>query len=52
MLIFRLILHYLISHLEKFPDNLSDDSEEYGERFNQDMKIIEETYQGPTSQQK
>lgn len=39
-------LHYLLSHLEKFPDNLGDYSEEHRERFNQVMKIIEEKYQG------
>ena len=33
-------LHYLHSHLDKFPDNLGDVSEEQGERFHQDIKII------------
>ena len=39
-------LHYLHSHLDKFPDNLGDVSEEQGERFHQDIKVIEDRYQG------
>ncbi|XP_071052774.1 uncharacterized protein [Onthophagus taurus] len=39
-------LHYLHSHLDKFPDNLGDYSEEQGERFHQDIKIMEERYKG------
>jgi len=39
-------VHYLHSHLNRFPDNLSDFSEEQGERFHQDMKVMEERYQG------
>lgn len=39
-------VHYLHSHLDKFPDNLGDYSEEQGERFHQDIKIMEERYQG------
>ena len=34
-------LHYLHSHLDKFPDNLEDVSEEQGERFHQDIKVME-----------
>ena len=39
-------LHYLFSHLDYFPDNLGDVSEEQGEQFHQDIKIMEERYQG------
>ena len=37
-------LHFLNSHLDQFPDNLGSD--EQGERFHQDLKIMEERYQG------
>ena len=39
-------LHYLHSHLDRFSENLGDLSEEQGERFHQDIKIMEERYQG------
>ncbi|GBP23798.1 hypothetical protein EVAR_13756_1 [Eumeta japonica] len=39
-------LHYLRNHLDKFPDNLGNYSEEQGERFHQDLKMMEERYQG------
>ena len=39
-------LHYLDSHLDTFPDNLGDVSEEQGEKFHQDIKIMEDRYQG------
>ncbi|KAI6658902.1 hypothetical protein LOD99_10913 [Oopsacas minuta] len=39
-------LHYLCSHLERFPENLGDLSEEQGERFHQDIRTMEERYQG------
>ena len=39
-------LHFLHSHLDFFPDNLGDASEEQGERFHQDIKDIERRYQG------
>ena len=39
-------LHYLDSHLDRFPENLGDFSEEQGKRFHKDIKIIEERYQG------
>ena len=38
--------HYLHSHLDWFPENLGDVSEEQGERFYQDIKVMEERYQG------
>lgn len=39
-------LHFLHSHIDKFPENLGDYSEEQGERFHQDIKLMEERYQG------
>ena len=39
-------LHFLFSNFNFFKDNLSDFSEEHGERFHQDMKNIEKRYQG------
>lgn len=39
-------VHYLHSHLGEFPENLGDVSDEQGERFHQDIKIMEERYQG------
>ena len=38
-------LHYFFSHLDYFPENLGDASEEQGERFHQDIKD-NERYQG------
>ncbi|CAK8684393.1 unnamed protein product [Clavelina lepadiformis] len=37
---------YLKSHADEFPENLGKVSEEQGERFHQDIKIMEERYQG------
>ena len=39
-------LHFLKNHLEYFPENLGDISEERGERFHQDIRVMEEHYQG------
>ena len=39
-------VHFLNSHLDEFPANLGDVSDEHGERFHQDIKIMEERYQG------
>lgn len=39
-------IHYLHNHLENFPENLGDYSEEQGERFHQDFRTMEERYQG------
>ena len=41
-------VHFLDNHLERFPENLGDFSEEQGERFHQDIKVMEERYQGRT----
>ncbi len=34
------------SHLRKLPENLDDVSDEQGKRFHQDIKAMEERYQG------
>lgn len=33
-------ISYPISHLDRFPENLGDVSEEQGERFHQDIKTL------------
>ena len=38
-------LYYLHSHLDRFPENLGDYSEEQGERFHQDIRTMEARYQ-------
>ena len=40
----RIKIHYLFSHLEKFPENLDDVSKEKSEQFQQDNKLMEERY--------
>lgn len=39
-------IHFLHSHIDFFPENLGDVSEEHGERFHQDIKDMEKRYQG------
>ena len=39
-------IHFLHSHLEYFPENLGALSEEQGERFHQNIKIMKKRYQG------
>ena len=39
-------LHFLHSHLDFFRDNLGNVSEEHGERFHQDIQVMEKRYQG------
>ena len=39
-------VHYLHSHLDWFPENLGDIIAEQGERFHQDIKVMEEHCQG------
>ena len=39
-------IHFLHSHLDFFPENLGDVSDEHGERFHQKIKTIEQRYQG------
>ena len=38
-------MHFLNKHLENFPTNIGDVSDEQGERFHQDIKIMKERYQ-------
>ncbi|CAB3235955.1 unnamed protein product [Arctia plantaginis] len=42
----RSIAPLILSHLDRFPENLGDQSEEQGERFHQDIRTMEEGYQG------
>ena len=39
-------IHYFFSHLDQFPENLGDLSEEQGEKIYQDITVNEEGYQG------
>ena len=39
-------MHFLHSHLDFFLQNNRDVSDEYGERFHQDIAIMERCYQG------
>lgn len=39
-------IHLLHSHLNFFPENLGDESDEHGERFHQQIKTMESRYQG------
>ena len=39
-------IHFFFNQLEQSPDNLSDYSDEQGERFHQDLKVMEECYKG------
>ena len=39
-------VHFLFSHLDKFPENLGAVSDKQGERFHQDLMAVEERYQG------
>ena len=42
----NLKLQFLDSHLDYFPENLENYSDEQGERFHQDLKEMERRYQG------
>lgn len=39
-------LHFLHNHIDEFPKNCGDFSDEQGERFHQDIKEMEKRYQG------
>ena len=39
-------VHFLHNHLDRFPENCGDVSDEQGERFHQDIKEMETRYQG------
>ena len=38
-------MHFLNSHLDYFPENCGDYSEEQGECFHRDIRIMEKQYQ-------
>ena len=42
-------IHFLHSHVTYFPENFGRLSEEHGERFHPNMKVMEQRYQGPSS---
>ena len=42
-------VHFLDSHLDFFCKNLKDFSDEHGERFHQDISVIENRYKGKWS---
>jgi hypothetical protein len=42
-------IHFLHSHLDFFPQNLGAVSYEHGERFHQDIAVMEKRYQGKWS---
>ena len=42
-------IHFLHSHLEFFPENLGSVSDEQGERFHQDISLMEERSEGKWS---
>lgn len=42
-------VHFLHSHLPFFPENLADVSDEHGERFHQDISMVENRYKGKWS---
>ena len=42
---FEILFHFLFSHPEKVPEHLGDGSDEQGERFHQDIKVMETRYQ-------
>ena len=39
-------IHFFFDHLQQFPDDLGDYSDEQGERFHRDLKVMEERYKG------
>jgi len=39
-------IHFLESHLDFFPENLGEVSDEHGERFHQDIWALEKRYEG------
>jgi hypothetical protein len=42
-------IHFLHSHLDFFPQNLGAVSDEHGQRFHQDVAVMEKRYQGKWS---
>ena len=45
-------LHFIDSYIEYFPENLEDYSEEQGERFHQNITVMEQRYQGRWNENK
>ena len=45
-IIMSIKVYFFHSHLDRFPENLGDVSDEQGEGFHQDIKDVEEQYQG------
>ena len=43
-------IHFLHSHLDFFPSNMGDISDEHGERFHQEIKAMENRYQGKVNE--
>ena len=39
------VLYFMNSYVKYFPDNLEDYSVEYGKKFYQDIRLMEERYQ-------
>jgi hypothetical protein len=39
-------MHFLFSHLDLFPLKCGDVSDEHGERFHQDVSVMEHRYKG------
>jgi len=39
-------IHFLKSHLDFFPENLGEFSDEHGENFHEDILTMEKRYQG------
>jgi hypothetical protein len=39
-------IHFLESHVDFFPENLGEVSDEHGERFHQEIMATEKRYQG------
>ena len=38
----NITVHFLFNNLDPFPDNLGDHSDEQGERFHQNLKVMED----------
>ena len=39
-------IHFLFSHLDRFLENLGTVRDDQGERFHQDIKVVEQRHQG------
>ena len=43
-------IHFLHSHLDFYPSNIGDVSDEHGERFQQEIREMENCYQGKVNE--